>query len=84
LPPPPADALIMTGKPMARAIFRASRSSLMTPKWPGTMLTFAFWASFLDSILSPMAAMASAVGPMKTTPAFFNAAAKARFSDRKP
>ena len=31
-----------------------------------------------------MAAMASAVGPMKTMPAFFNAAAKTRFSDRKP
>ncbi len=69
---------------MPRAIFTASSASLMTPRWPGTVLTPAFWASFLDSILSPMAATALAGGPMKTTPAFSKARAKSRFSDRKP
>ena len=37
------------------------------------MLTLAASASFLDSILSPIAAMALLFGPMKTTPAFASA-----------
>ena len=41
----------------------------MTPRWPGTVETFAAAAAFLDSILSPMAAMALGFGPMNTMPA---------------
>ena len=48
------------------------------------VLTPAFWASFLDSILSPMAAMAKASGPMKTMPALASAFWNSCFSDRKP
>ena len=45
----------------------------MTPRWPGTVDTLALAAAFLDSILSPMAAIALAFGPMKTMPAFASA-----------
>ena len=69
---------------MSLAIFTASFSSAMTPRWPGTVETFAFAAAFLDSILSPMAAMALGFGPMKTMPAFSSALGNASRSDRKP
>src|SRR5665647_800260 len=41
-------------------------------------------AAFLDSILSPMAAMAFGFGPMNTIPAACKALGKASRSDRKP
>ena len=41
-------------------------------------------AAFLLSILSPMAAMAPGLGPMKTMPAFCSAMGNASRSDRKP
>ena len=41
-------------------------------------------ASFFDAILSPIAAIACAFGPMKTMPASSSAAPNAAFSDRKP
>ena len=56
----------------------------MTPRWPGTVETLAAAAAFLDSILSPMAAIALAFGPMKTMPALASACGKASRSDRKP
>ena len=59
-------------------------SSSMTPRWPGTVETLALAAAFFDSILSPMAAIASGLGPMKTMPAFCSARGKASRSDRKP
>ena len=65
LPPPPALALIITGYPILSAILTASLVVVMTPICPGTVLTPAALAIFFDSILSPIAAMASAGGPMK-------------------
>jgi hypothetical protein len=56
----------------------------MAFKWPGTVLTPAFSASFLDSILSPIASIAPTGGPMKAMPALSSALAKALFSLRKP
>ena len=47
-------------------------------------LTPALAAIFFDSILSPMAAIAAAGGPMKATPALFRALANAAFSERNP
>ena len=47
-------------------------------------LTPAFPASFFDSILSPMAVMALAPGPMKATPALPSARANSAFSDKNP
>jgi hypothetical protein len=38
---------------------------LISPRKPGTTLTPALSASFFDSILSPIAAIASGGGPMK-------------------
>ena len=56
----------------------------MMPMKPGTVLTPASAAIFLDSILSPMAAMALGGGPMKASPAASSASTKSAFSDRKP
>ena len=84
LPPPPAEALIMTGKPTCSAICCASFSSAMMPRWPGTVETLALAAAFFDSILSPMAAMALGLGPMNTIPAFASAVGNASRSDKKP
>ena len=84
LPPPPAEAFIITGKPMSFAIFSASSVVAMSSSQPGTMFTPASRASFLDSILSPIAAMAFGGGPMKTMPAFLSALAKLSRSLRKP
>src|ERR1041385_5895045 len=38
-PPPPADALTITGYPMSRAIFTASSSSVIFPLEPGNVGT---------------------------------------------
>ena len=84
LPPPPAEALIITGKPISSAIFRACRASAISPRKPGTVETLALAAAFFDSILSPMAAMAAGFGPMKATRALASAVGKASRSDRKP
>ena len=51
---------------------------------PGMVLTLAASASFLDAILSPIAAMLACLGPMKTMPSSSTRRAKASFSDRKP
>ena len=69
---------------MSPAIFTAWRASAISPRCPGTVDTLALAAAFLDSILSPMAAIALGFGPMKTTPAFSSATGKASRSDRKP
>ncbi len=74
----------MTGKPISLAISTASSAVLITPTWPGTTFTLAFWARSLDSILSPIASMALALGPIKATPSFSSRLAKPAFSDRKP
>ena len=84
LPPPPADALSMTGKPISVATVTASSTSLMASGDPGTVLTFASFASRLLAILSPMAAMASGPGPMKAILAASRARQNAGFSETKP
>jgi hypothetical protein len=48
------------------------------------VFTLGLAAIFLDVILSPIASIAPAGGPMKATPAFSSASANFRFSDRKP
>ena len=62
----------------------ASSASAISPMWPGTVLTPAACASFLEVILSPICSIAPDGGPMKTTPSASNASANFRFSDRKP
>ncbi len=84
LPPPPAEALIITGYPKSRAMRMAASASGMMSRWPGTVETPAARASFFDSILSPIAAIARVSGPMNWMPARASASAKAAFSERNP
>ncbi len=51
---------------------------------PGMVLTRASMASFLEAILSPIAAIEWCLGPMKTMPSSSTRRAKAAFSLRKP
>ncbi len=64
-PPPPAAALISTGKPISRAIFIASSSSVTAPGEPGTQGMPSARTVRLASILSPMMRICSGLGPMK-------------------
>jgi len=57
----------MTGYPISLDILRAYEMSSTSPKNPGTVLTPASLASFLDSILSPIASMALVGGPRNLT-----------------
>ena len=83
-PPPPAAALTITGRPILRASFSRLASPWSAPWYPGTHGTPASIMRRLAAALLPMAAIAAGGGPMKTRPAFSQAAAKASFSDRKP
>src|SRR3546814_15723028 len=64
-------------------LFRSAVSSI-SPTKPGTTETPAFLASFFDSILSHIAAMALGGGPIKTIPFSAQALAKLSRSARKP
>ena len=87
MPPPPATAFTITGKPIARA--DASTSASLAPLGsgdavPGTTSTPAASAAVRADVLLPMSRMASAEGPTKTRPASPHAAANSAFSARKP
>ncbi len=79
LPPPPALGLSSTGAPSSRAASASSGSAA-----PGTTGTPAAFTVSLARILSPIREIASADGPMKTSPASAQARAKPAFSARKP
>ncbi len=83
-PPPPADALIITGYPISPATSAACWASLTTPTHPGMVLTCAWVAIRFDSTLSPMAAMAPGGGPTNTMPSSERRWAKLVFSERNP
>ena len=83
-PPPPAVALISTGKPIALATFIASGSLVDGAVGAGTTGMPSFLAVSLASILSPMMRMCSDVGPMKVIWCSSRISAKRAFSDRKP
>ena len=82
MPPPPLAALSMTGKPIFVAA--AVASSLVSHRAPGTMGTPAADILSRAAVLLPMARMALAGGPMKTTPAFSHASGSAGFSLKNP
>lgn len=84
LPPPPADGFSSTGIPISRAASANSASVSPLPEDPGTTGTPAAFTVSLARILSPMSEMASAGGPMKTSPASAHARAKSAFSARNP
>ncbi len=84
LPPPPAAALTITGKPSSRAISMALLSSVTTPLLPGSTGTPAFCAVSRALALSPICLMLSGLGPMKRIPVELQISAKLAFSARKP
>jgi hypothetical protein len=77
-PPPPAEGLTMTGNHVSFGLRGLSGLISGTTGTPAA-LTRAFAA-----ILSPIASIASAGGPMKTRPAPAAARANAAFSARNP
>jgi hypothetical protein len=83
LPPPPAEALIITGKPM-RAMSTASSGSRTGSTVPGTTGTPAAVTVRRARSLSPMAVMAAGGGPIQTSPASCTLRAKVAFSLRNP
>ena len=76
LPPPPAAALTNRGKPIDEKSFKLSDD--------GRVGTFAFWAIFFASILSPIASITSGEGPTQFIFASITALANEAFSDKKP
>ena len=83
-PPPPAAAFTMTGRPILWASASRLASLWSAPWYPGTQGTPASIMRRLAAALLPIAAMAVGGGPMKVRPAFWQAVAKASFSDRNP
>jgi hypothetical protein len=84
LPPPPAAAFTMTGYPISEAKRTNSPRSSPDDVMPGMIGTPLLDISFLDSTLSPIKAIASGGGPMKTSPASAHLFAKVAFSARNP
>ena len=84
MPPPPAAAFSMTGKPMRSASRASAASSASGSSVPGTTGTPAATASRRAAVFSPISSIVCERGPMKTTPACSQARAKAAFSARKP
>ena len=84
LPPPPAAALIMTGKPIRAASTAASASSAMGPSLPGTTGTPAACMRLRALVFTPMASWLSGRGPMKVRPAVRQARLKSARSERNP
>ena len=69
MPPPPADALTITGKPMSRAAATACSGSPTGSEVPRETGTPADATRLRARILSPMASIASGDGPTQTSPA---------------
>ena len=84
-PPPPPDALMMTGYPTSRAILTISFGSSGSASGdPGTHGTPALFIAAFALTLSPISRIVSARGPMKTKPERSTFSAKSAFSARKP
>ncbi len=83
-PPPPAVALMITGKPIDSAKACASSGSSIVPGEPGTVGTPASEASRRAVALSPIWRIWSPVGPMKTMFDALQMSANSAFSARKP
>jgi hypothetical protein len=84
LPPPPPAALQATGKPIPSACLRAASTFSAGSVAPGTIGTPAFCMSSRAFVFEPIASIAEAGGPMKTTSSSMQRRAKSAFSARKP
>ena len=83
-PPPPEEALIMTGKPISFAMASPSSAVYTGSLLPGTTGTPACIMVFLASDLFPMRLMISAEGPIKVMLHCWQSFAKRAFSDKNP
>jgi hypothetical protein len=83
-PPPPAAALMMTGKPIWRANSSASSTSSTGPGVPGTIGTPTAVIALRAAALSPITRIWSAVGPMNVMLLAVTISANSAFSARKP
>ena len=83
-PPPPADALTSTGKPIS--LGKPYRVALVVDQAvaAGHTGTLASRASCRAEFLSPSRAMACGVGPMKSILQLRQTSLKWAFSERKP
>ena len=84
IPPPPAAALTMTGKPIRSASAAAAAALVSGSRLPGATGTPACSIRFLARILSPICSMAAGSGPTQISPAASTWRAKPAFSARKP
>jgi len=84
LPPPPAVAFSITGKPISFATRTTSSSVAIGSTVPGTTGTPAAWTVFLARVLDPIVRMAYAEGPISLIFSFSHRSANSGFSARKP
>ena len=84
IPPPPAAALMITGKPISLAIAAASAGSETGPGEPLAIGNPALDIVSRAVILSPRILNTSGLGPMNVIPSSANLSAKIGFSARNP
>src|SRR5581483_4933951 len=80
-PPPPAEALMITGKPTVRAHSMASPSPASTPSEPGRIGTPAFFMAPRAFSFSPIRRVTSGGGPMNLMLQVSQTSAKLAFSE---
>ena len=84
LPPPPADALRITGKPISSASLTAASRDVSGSGEPGRIGTPRADTVRRAVALSPISRIASGGGPIHTTPHSWTTSAKWAFSARNP
>ena len=85
LPPPPPEALMMSGNVIDLAISRILSGFFgRAPTNPGTQGTPASDIVFFAWILSPMVFITEGGGPTKVKPLLTTCSAKSAFSDKNP
>ena len=84
LPPPPKEALIITGYPILLASILASSIFSIRPSLPGITGTFAFFIISLATDLFPIIFIVSLLGPMNLMLHSSHMLAKLAFSDKNP
>ncbi|GBD90348.1 hypothetical protein BMS3Abin04_01065 [bacterium BMS3Abin04] len=84
LPPPPAEALSIIGKPILLAIDKASSTVFTELVAPGTIGTSFLSIKLRAAVLLPISLTESEEGPIKAIPAFSTSSINSAFSDKNP
>ena len=84
LPPPPAEALIITGNPILLEILIASSSDSIAPPDPGMVGTFALFIVDTAVALSPIFSIISGEGPINFILCSEHIFENLAFSERNP